>query len=178
MMEEESVAYIGLGSNMGDRDSYLFQALKKLNHHPNISIACCSSIYETEPYGPVEQREFLNLAAEVHTSLSPESLLKVCQAIECSLGRKRDVHWGPRTIDLDILLYNKENIEKENLKVPHPELSKRLFVLTPLKEINAELIVPHINESIENLYKKLKSEEGVRIWRPNNGEGEFGLFES
>ncbi|MFC7394755.1 2-amino-4-hydroxy-6-hydroxymethyldihydropteridine diphosphokinase [Scopulibacillus cellulosilyticus] len=177
-MEEASVAYIGLGSNMGDRHGYLYQALKKLDDNPGIDITSCSSIYETEPYGPVEQNEFLNMAIEVRTSLSPEELLKVCQTIEYSLGRKRDIHWGPRTIDLDILLYNRENIKMENLKVPHPELSKRLFVLTPLKEINAELTVPHMNKSIEQLYENLKSEEGVRLWRPNNGEGEFGLFEN
>lgn len=173
-----AVAYIGIGSNLGLRDQFLLSALRKMEEHEEISVVLCSSIYETDPYGPVEQNNFLNMVAKVTTSLEASLLLKELQRIEMSLERKREVHWGPRTIDLDILLYNDENIKMEHLKVPHPELSKRLFVLTPLMEIEPELILPDTNESVATLHRILEYEEGVCLWKRNNGGGEFGLFEN
>lgn len=171
-----SSAYIGMGSNMGDRVFFLRQALEKLSAAKNIRVIRCSSIYETDPYGPVQQSDFLNMVVQIETLLPPQELLKEIQQIEKGLRRRRKVHWGPRTIDLDILLYNQDNIDKENLSVPHPEIGRRAFVLKPLFEIAPHLVVPGINRSVTELWQNLDQEEGVRLWRQNNGEGEFGLF--
>ncbi|TCP17767.1 2-amino-4-hydroxy-6-hydroxymethyldihydropteridine diphosphokinase [Scopulibacillus darangshiensis] len=175
---ELRTAYIGMGSNVGDRDQYLKKALEKIEQTNGIMVRSCSSIYETVPYGPVKQNDFLNMVANVQTVMSPDELLQTLQAIERSLDRKREIHWGPRTIDLDILLYDHENIVMEHLKIPHPEISKRLFVVKPLKEIYPELIMPDTSQSLKTIYERLKDEEGVRLWKENNGEGEFGLFEN
>ncbi|MTT33009.1 2-amino-4-hydroxy-6-hydroxymethyldihydropteridine diphosphokinase [Terrilactibacillus sp. BCM23-1] len=173
-----SISYIGLGSNMGNRIDYLQKACEQMNQLPNVNIITCSSIYETAPYGPVKQADFLNMVAKIETSLSAVGLLHQLQQIELSLDRKREVHWGPRTIDLDILLYNQENIEMEDLIVPHPEMSKRLFVLVPLLDLNPNLTIPKIDRNVSELYNERKEDEGVRLWKRNNGEGEFGLFEN
>lgn len=175
---KRATAYIGLGSNLGDREHYLQQALELLDQVENVAVVRCSSIYETAPYGPVEQGDFLNMAASIETLLPPMQLLKELHRIENALGRKRDIHWGPRSIDLDILLFNRDNIEEEKLSVPHPELPKRLFVLAPLMDIASHLIVPGINRSVTELYQRFKNEKGVQLWKRNNGEGEFGLFEN
>lgn len=174
----ENIVYIGLGSNLGDREKRLYHALAMLNGHPSIRIEACSSIYETDPYGPVEQPDFLNMVAQLTTTLSPLELLKTMQKVEQDLDRKRLIHWGPRTIDLDILLYNKENIKMENLKIPHPELEKRDFVILPLCEIAPNLTLPDHEESLVTLQMKFSNSKGVRLWKQNNGAGEFGLFVS
>ncbi|MFD2617472.1 2-amino-4-hydroxy-6-hydroxymethyldihydropteridine diphosphokinase [Terrilactibacillus laevilacticus] len=174
----QSIAYIGLGSNMGNRIDYLQKACVSMNQLSNVKIVNCSSIYETAPYGPVKQADFLNMVAKIETSLSAIDLLHQLQQIELSLNRKREIHWGPRTIDLDILLYNQENIEMEDLIVPHPEISKRLFVLVPLLDLDPNLTITKIDRTVSELYKERKEDEGVRLWKRNNGEGEFGLFEN
>lgn len=171
-----SAAYIGLGSNVGDRALFLKQALEKMDATKNITVIRCSSIYETDPYGPVQQSDFLNMAVRIETLLPPKALLEEIQRIEAELQRKRKVHWGPRTIDLDILLYNQDNIDMEKLSVPHPEIARRAFVLKPLFEIAPHLVVPGINRSVTDLWQGLDQKEGVRLWKPNNGEGKFGLF--
>ena len=113
---------LGLGSNIGNRESFLCEAIKSLDRRSDIKVIQCSSIYETEPYGPVEQSAFLNMVVEINTSLAPIELLKVTQSIEQDLKRERLIKWGPRTIDLDILLYADKIIETEELSVPHPEI--------------------------------------------------------
>lgn len=113
-------AYLGLGSNMGDKKRYLYDAIQILNHHEQIMITTLSSLYETVPWGYVDQDIFMNLVVEIETTLAPIELLDVCQQIENELGRVREFKWGPRVIDVDILIYNDEAIECERLIVPHP----------------------------------------------------------
>ncbi|RBW67663.1 2-amino-4-hydroxy-6-hydroxymethyldihydropteridine diphosphokinase [Bacillus taeanensis] len=170
--------YIGIGSNIGDREKYLQQALVQLNKHEEVSVTNISSIYETDPVGYTNQAAFLNMAAELKTELPPLELLNVLQKIEHHLNRKREIHWGPRTIDLDILLYNDENIESEKLKIPHPHMYERAFVLIPLYEVNSNLILKTVNQPIGEIITELPDKEGVRLWKKNNGVGEFGLLES
>ncbi|MDD9150714.1 2-amino-4-hydroxy-6-hydroxymethyldihydropteridine diphosphokinase [Sporolactobacillus sp. CQH2019] len=171
-----SSVYIGLGSNVGDRALFLKRALEKMDVAANITVVRCSSIYETDPYGPVQQDDFLNMAVLVETLLPPMALLMEIQQIEAELQRKREIHWGPRTIDLDILLYNQDAIDMEKLSVPHPEMARRAFVLRPLFEIAPHLVVPGVNRSVTDLWQNLDQKGGVRLWKANNGEGEFGLF--
>lgn len=134
-------AYLGLGSNMGDKKRYLYDAIQLLNHHNQITITTLSSLYETAPWGYVDQDIFMNLVVEIETSLTPLELLDVCQHIENELGRVREFKWGPRVIDVDVLLYNDEVIESERLIVPHPYMTERDFVMIPLAEICPQLIV-------------------------------------
>jgi len=142
--------FIGLGSNMGDRAYYLKEAISALTG-PKTRITASSRIYETEPWGGIEQPLFWNQVIEVDTSLEPLDLLHVCQEIELKLGRERKVHWGPRTIDIDLLIYDNRVSESEELKLPHPYLEERAFVLAPLREIAPEFILPSgrsINEVV------------------------------
>ncbi|EWH22625.1 2-amino-4-hydroxy-6-hydroxymethyldihydropteridine diphosphokinase [Bacillus haynesii] len=163
-----NTAYIALGSNIGRREEYLKKAVSLLHHHPSVQVTDISSIYETDPVGYTDQDLFLNMAAAVKTSLSPFELLDLTQRIEKELGRKRDIRWGPRTADLDILLYNRENIETEQLIVPHPRMHERLFVLIPLLEIYPDL------EGANHA----KNQEGVRVWKQKSGVDEFVHIES
>src|SRR5690348_11601362 len=112
-----NLAYLAIGSNMGDRFNHLKNALQLLNNEKEIELVNASSIYETDPVGYENQGPFLNMVIAINTGLSPEDLLKLCLKIEIDLGRKREIRWGPRTLDLDILLYNQENIETEDLIV-------------------------------------------------------------
>lgn len=171
-----SLVYIGAGSNMGDRVSYLHHALQAIHEDPGMAVTGCSSIYETDPYGPVKQADFLNLVAELTTDYPPDKLLKQLQGIEASLNRIRTVHWGPRTIDLDILLYNDESIEMEYLKVPHPEMSKRAFVMVPLSELAPAVSIPGTGSSAYELSLRFKKDKSVRLWKRAMGDMEFGLF--
>ncbi|MEH6938392.1 2-amino-4-hydroxy-6-hydroxymethyldihydropteridine diphosphokinase [Bacillus sp. JJ664] len=161
-------SYISLGTNIGDRVGFLKRAIQEIGQHESIIVEQVSSIYETDPVGYVDQDSFLNLVMKISTNLTPLQLLEVTQNIEQNLGRKREIHWGPRTIDLDILLYNQENIEVEHLRIPHPRMFERSFVLIPLKEINPSL-------KVEN---KLLEDKGVRLWKQKNGGEELGLLES
>lgn len=136
----KQIAFIALGTNQGDCEQFLKTAIKMLDGNPHISLLDYSSIYETEPVGFTEQPKFLNMVIKIETSLTAFDLLEVTQKIEKDLGRKREIHWGPRTIDLDILLYNNENIMSEHLIVPHPRMFERAFVVIPLLEINKELL--------------------------------------
>ncbi|MBY8914712.1 2-amino-4-hydroxy-6-hydroxymethyldihydropteridine diphosphokinase [Bacillus sp. YC2] len=165
-----NTAYIGLGSNIGDRERYLRQAVAMLGQHQHVTVTKVSSIYETDPVGYEDQDQFLNMAVEIKTSLSPFALLDLTQSIEAELGRTREVRWGPRTADLDILLYNRENIETEQLIVPHPRMYERLFVLAPLKEICPQ--ADNITISAET------NQEGVRVWKQKSGVDEFVHSES
>ena len=112
-------SYLALGSNMGDKKRYLCDAIQMLNHHEEITITTLSSLYETTPWGYVDQDIFMNLVVEIETSLTALELLDVCQSIENELGRVREFKWGPRVIDVDILLYDNQAIESKRLTVPH-----------------------------------------------------------
>lgn len=165
-----NTAYIALGSNIGKKETYLKEAIKKLHEHPEVQVELISSIYETAPVGYENQDDFLNMAVKITTSLRPEELLSLTQKIEQELGRTREVRWGPRTADLDILLYNRENIETEQLVVPHPRMYERLFVLVPMSEICPEIGEVQINA--------VTDQEGVSIWKKTCGVEEFVHTES
>lgn len=156
-------AYLSMGSNIGNRLEHLQLAVRQLNEHPSITVRKISSVYETEPVGLTEQAKFLNIAVELETSLEAIELLHACQSIENKLGRMRKIRWGPRTVDLDILLYNEEQIQLEDLIVPHLRMQERAFVLVPLVEIAKEAKNPVTGK----LYRKEPAleEGGVTLWK-------------
>ena len=166
----KNIAYLSLGSNLDDRLEYLREAIAMLANDEHIIISDVSSVYETDPVGFNDQGKFLNIAAKVSTEYSAYELLKKCQQIELVLGRKRIVRWGPRTIDLDILLFNKENIETENLSVPHPRMQERAFVIIPLVEIEPNIKLPAIDRPLKVILEDISDKEGVRLWKQKNGE--------
>ena len=143
--------YISFGSNIGDREYQINEALRKLEQIQDTNLKAVSSLYETVPVGGVVQDDFLNGAAIVETNLTPISFLNEIQRIELELGRERKIHWGPRTIDLDVLLMDEVVIEHERLKVPHPFMHERSFVLIPLAEIAPEAVHPVLNKKIKEL---------------------------
>jgi 2-amino-4-hydroxy-6-hydroxymethyldihydropteridine diphosphokinase len=151
------VAYIGFGSNLGDRCALVNQALVKVTELPTCRLTGLSSLYESAPVGYLEQGNFLNGVVRLETSLAAGELLARLLFIEQELGRVREIHWGPRTIDLDILLYGNVRIGEAKLKIPHPELVNRSFVLEPLAEIAPELIPPNFAENIARLWEHHKT---------------------
>ena len=137
-----SEVFIALGSNIGNRKNYIHNAIILLGNNPEITVVKQSSLIETKPVGPIEQDLFINAVIEISTSLTPQELLATCLAVEEQIGRVRTQRWGPRTIDLDILLFADRIIAGANLKIPHPELSMRAFVLVPLAEIAPKIQHP------------------------------------
>ncbi|HEX2255651.1 MAG TPA: 2-amino-4-hydroxy-6-hydroxymethyldihydropteridine diphosphokinase [Afifellaceae bacterium] len=131
-------AALGLGGNLGDRRGFIERALRALDERPGIRITAVSALYETEPWGKIDQPRFLNAAARIATDLAPRALLEAAIAVERSLGRERGERWGPRTIDIDILLYGDARLEEPGLTVPHPRIAERPFVLAPLADIMPE----------------------------------------
>lgn len=171
--------YLSLGSNIGNRLEYLREAVQMLHNHKQIKVVNISSVYETDPVGYEEQALFLNIVVQIETSLNPSSVLEKCQSIENELGRKRIIRWGPRTIDLDILLYNHENIVSDKLIIPHPRIEERAFVLVPLIEIAPDIKLPNKSMRLKESLKLLPDREGVRVWKQQkNGEDVFEPFES
>jgi 2-amino-4-hydroxy-6-hydroxymethyldihydropteridine diphosphokinase len=171
-----NIAYISLGTNIGNREIYLKKAIALLQEDSNIQVGKISSIYETDPVGYTEQARFLNMVAEINTTYSAHALIERTMDVEVVLGRQRTVHWGPRTIDLDILLYNQENIESEQLIVPHPRMTERAFVLIPLVEIVGDIVV---NEtSLKDTVERLHDKEGVHLWKRRISVDEFVHIES
>lgn len=159
-------AFIALGTNIEPRFSHLTKAIEELRTHEWINLQKKSSIYETAPVGYLDQSDFLNMVVEVETSLLPIELLDFCQFIEKKLGREREIRFGPRTIDLDILIFNEENIKMERLLVPHPRMHQRAFVLVPLAEIASDLDIPGVNKQVNTLVNELPKSElkDVRLW--------------
>ena len=157
---------IALGSNVGDRAASLAAGLSGLAAR-GVAWRAVSSVYETEPVGPVrEQGAFLNQVAVGETSFSPRALLEVCLDVEREQGRVRTLRWGPRTLDLDILLYDERVIEEPGLVVPHPEMARRAFVLVPLAEVAPDWVVPGMGKTPAELLATVPGREGVRLlWR-------------
>ena len=149
-------AFIGLGSNLGDRETSLQRGLQLLNETTGISVADVSGFIETAAVGgPPGQPSFLNAACRIQTSLPPEELLARVLEIERNCGRIREEHWGPRTLDLDILLYDDLVINKPDLIIPHPLMHERLFVLRPLAEIGPDTVHPVLQVSVRTLLERL-----------------------
>lgn len=148
-------AYLGLGSNLGDKQAYLEQAVKALGETKGCRVAKVSSYLVTEPYGGVEQDDFLNACLSLDTLLSPSELLEKLHEIEQAAHRERLIHWGPRTLDLDILLYDDEILETEDLIIPHVEMHKREFVLKPLSEIAPYKRHPVYQKTVAELLEAL-----------------------
>lgn len=156
-----STAFIGLGSNLGDRLSNLRRAVTKLTFTDRMDVLVASSVYETDPVGP-PQPDFLNAVVEIRTTLGPRELLDVLKDIEAALGRSEGARWGPREIDLDLLLYGDKQVNTAGLSVPHPEMTKRAFVLVPLAEIAPDVIVPGAGAVAE--LRERVDDAGVRLF--------------
>jgi len=155
---EYRTVYLSLGSNVGDREEYIEQAVTLLKETPGIKVVRRSSNFETQPEGKKNQPLFINCAVEITTNLSPQSLLDLMQGFEDTLGRDRSLEWGPRTIDIDILLYGNELISEDKLSIPHPLMHERIFVLEPLQEIAPNVIHPILERTIKELYHDKKAE--------------------
>lgn len=143
--------FLGLGSNLGDRHIHLNKAASALKHVDHVKVIWASPVYESEPYGKKDQPKFLNAAVEIETTLGPDALLDEVKAIERKLGRSTTERWGPREIDIDVLLYDGLVFESERITVPHPELEKRRFALVPLREIAPDVVHPVSGLTIEEL---------------------------
>ncbi|UPK44102.1 2-amino-4-hydroxy-6-hydroxymethyldihydropteridine diphosphokinase [Paenibacillus pabuli] len=172
---ESSEAYIALGANLGDREQTLLEALTLLDAHPHISVLRCSALYETEPVGYVDQPAFLNMATAVQTTLLPEQLLTELLEIETRLGRVRDIRWGPRTVDLDLLWMDGETSDTERLQLPHPRMGERTFVLVPLADIVTEGEHSGLHTFVQSSLSVLDGKDGIQLWKTCNWPIESGL---
>jgi 2-amino-4-hydroxy-6-hydroxymethyldihydropteridine diphosphokinase len=151
-------AYVGLGANLGEREATMRRALELLDAGPSVAVVAVSAFRETTPVGPREQPRFLNGAAALETTLGPGELLERLLAVERALGRTRGERWGPRTIDLDLLLHGDSVVDEPGLTVPHPRLRERRFALEPLAELAPDLVVPGQGRVAE-LLARLPAEE-------------------
>ena len=165
-------AYIGFGSNIGDRLAHIQNAIHALSKTEGITLQKISSVYKTAPVGYEAQAEFLNGVAAIQTSLSPLSLLHTLKNIETAIGRQHRIRWGPREIDLDILIYGDLCLQTEKLVIPHPEMHLRGFVLVPFAEIAPDLVHPIFEESIQTLLNPLEDDKSV------SESGSIELFET
>ena len=152
-------AFVAFGSNMGERRDYIEKALTAMKEHKRIRVKKISSVYETKPYGGVEQEDFLNGAVMMDTLLYPKELLAFLQDLEKRAGRERTIHWGPRTLDLDILFYGDRRIWEADLTVPHPDMKNRDFVLKPMAEIAPYFIHPVYGKTMKEMLKELNQKE-------------------
>ena len=148
------IYFLGLGSNLGEREKFIKAAINALQNHPQIELLQTSSLLETKPYGKLDQPDFLNCIIKITTSLSAEDLLKFCLQTESKLQRVRIEKWGPRTIDIDLLL-SEEIVTSANLIIPHPELHKRAFVLKSMLELAPDFQHPILKQSMREIYEKL-----------------------
>jgi 2-amino-4-hydroxy-6-hydroxymethyldihydropteridine diphosphokinase len=157
----ENVAFIGIGSNVGDKIRNCGQAITEISRCKQNTLLAQSSLYRTEPIGYTQQDWFINGVIEIETSLTAYQLLHVLEDIEISMGRKKIRKWGPRIIDLDILFFNDEIIRCEGLTIPHPEVQYRAFVLIPLRDIAADYVHPSLKKSISQLAADLGHGQGI-----------------
>ena len=155
------LVYIGFGSNIGDRLAHIQNAIHALSKTEGITLQKISSIYQTDPVGYETQAQFLNGVAAIQTDLPPLSLLRTLKDIEALVGRQHRIRWGPREIDLDILIYGDLCLHTEKLVVPHPEMHLRRFVLVPLVEIAPALVHPVLKETVQTLLERLDDDKSV-----------------
>ncbi len=152
-------AYLSIGSNMGDREGYIHRAIEALESEETIKDVQISDIIETDAYGYTDQGPFLNAAIALQTMESPKGLLSICHSIEEAGGRERTIHWGPRTLDLDILMYGDLVCQSEDLIIPHIDMHNRMFVLEPLSQIAPWKIHPVYHKTVRELYDLLKERD-------------------
>ena len=166
LSDQGIIAYLGLGANLGDRSANIHNALSTLHSCPEIEVMQMSSLYETTPVGVTDQPDFLNGVAALRTTLPPRGLLDILLHIENQMGRTRNLRWGPRVIDMDLLLYGDQQIHLPGLTVPHPRLRQRAFVLVPLAEIAPDLLLPgdekNGTDAVENVLRNLSGEGNIR----------------
>ncbi len=161
-----AVVYIALGSNMDSPHGQLDSALEAIAQQPDMELTALSSRYQTAPIGP-QQPDFINAAAELSTDLSPLALLDALQAIEQQQNRVRSIHWGPRTLDLDILFYDNLLMDSERLTIPHPRIGERAFVLVPLADLNPQLTLPS-GETVAQLLANCSQQGIVKLESSEN----------
>lgn len=171
---EESEAYIALGANLGDREGILVEALHQLEDSEGVQVVRCSGVYETEPVGYLDQPQFLNMAALLRTTLTPEALLNVMLEIENRLGRTRDVRFGPRTVDLDLLWVEGRSLDVPELTLPHPRMFERAFVLVPLNDIVPQNEHSGLRGLITKALEDIDGKEGIRLWTTSVWDGGSG----
>ena len=181
-----SRVYLSLGSNMGDSFFYLLNAITQLNKLPDTRVSKVSNFYSTKAWGLTDQEDFINCCVEIYTDLLPYKLLKKINVIEADLERTREVHWGPRTIDIDIILYDKLTLNDKKLTVPHKYYKERNFVLIPLLDIvwDKNLVIPYIDKKTKGEYKKYIYPKKIAISacllgdnvKYNGGNNFTGLF--
>jgi 2-amino-4-hydroxy-6-hydroxymethyldihydropteridine diphosphokinase len=168
------VAFIGIGANLGDPAAQCRDAVQRVGATPGVCALRCSSLYRTAPVGPEEQAWFINAVAEVRTELSPAKFFEALKAIERQMGRTDGPRWGPRMIDLDILLYGQQVVDREGLKIPHPEMHRRRFVLEPLCELASYVIHPAFGVSTRGLLDRLVDPGLVELYAPEDlGDDRF-----
>lgn len=176
--ELKAEAYIALGSNMGDRELHLRQAIHLIDSHTDIEVGRISGIYETDPVGYTEQPAFLNMVMSIETVLSPLMLLRQLLRFEQQLGRIRQQRWGPRTIDLDLLLYDNVIMDQEELMLPHPRMMERSFVLVPLHDVIADSHPLHEQVASTSTAALQAGKDGITLWKTINWRSASEPFES
>lgn len=152
-------AFVAFGSNLGDKEKFIDEAIEALSNLPQINIVAISDKIVTEPYGNVEQDVFLNGVMKIETLLSADELLQILQKVEEHAGRERKIHWGPRTLDLDIIFYDDDIISEDDLIVPHPDMKNRDFVLKPLMQIAPYKLHPVYRKTISDMYAELMAKK-------------------
>ncbi|MCX7920785.1 MAG: 2-amino-4-hydroxy-6-hydroxymethyldihydropteridine diphosphokinase [Clostridia bacterium] len=154
--------FLALGSNMGDRAESLRKAIESVGNVSKTRVIKVSDIYETEPVGYTDQASFLNMAIYIETALEPEELLAELQEIELAMKRTREIHWGPRTIDIDILLYGEKTVSLPHLTIPHPRMFERAFVLVPLRDVYHQRAIN--GKDIEEIISNCSDRDGLKVY--------------
>ena len=162
-----NTSYIGIGSNLGSPLENCKKSIALLGEQPGIEVIACSSFFETEPVGPADQNWFLNAVAKIATDLEPLPLLEILLAIESDMGRIRNEKWGPRVIDLDLILFKDRVLKNSRLEIPHPLMAQRRFVLAPLAELAPDLIHPIEKKAVRQLLSELPEDKKIiRLQEP------------